>query len=258
MRRTQRWSNVLVSFLSVASSLAVLASDLVVAGYREHYGDALPFVVGYTALQAWFLVAFVRQSPWMPWITIAKALGAYVFLLTFTVIGPAWMAVTPSRYVYLLFDWGPSTKIGMFAFVFLGRGAWNTFNAFMATEPWWRPLRSSRPLLGRLVTLAPVAVIVLCVWAFLTLVKLDAKTFSPEAADVARLVLGDIDCATIRQRGGTTTTDVRQRGTTTYQVEIRYGCAATQVVVRAEDGRLGTASAARPECCADHASPTVS
>jgi hypothetical protein len=250
--------NVFVSFLTVASSLAVLGSDLVVPGYRDHYGDALPFVLGYTALQVWFLVIFVRASRATPWVAIAKAVGAYAFLATFTVVGPAWMAVTPSRYVYQLFDWGPNTKIGMFGFVFVGRGAWNTFNAFMATEDWWRPLRTTRPLLGRLVTAVPVVIIVACVWAFLTLVRIDAKAFSPDAADVARLVLADTDCPTIRSRDGTTTSDVRQRGTATYKVEIRWGCRMTQVVVTAEDGRLGTASTPRPECCADRNSPGAS
>jgi hypothetical protein len=249
MRRWQRWANVFVSLVTVASAVAVLVSDLVVPGYQEHYGDALPFVLGYTALQGWFLAAFLRGDRWMPWAAVAKAVGAWLFLATFTAIGPAWMAVTPSRYVYQVFDWGPNTKLGMFAFVFLGRGAWNTFNAFLATEDWWRPLRTTRPILGRIVTIVPVAIIVTCVWAFLTLVRLDAKTFSPDAADVARVVLADVDCETIRSREGTTTTDVRQRGAATYQVEIRYGCRGTQVVVRAEDGRLGTASAPRPECC---------
>lgn len=249
MRRSHRWVNVFVSLVTVASSLAVLMSDLVVPGYQAHYGDWLPFVVGYTALQAWFLWQFIRGSRWMPSIAVAKAIGAWVFLLTFTAVGPSWMAITPSRYVYQLFDWGPNTKIGMFAFVFLARGAWNTFNAFMATTARWQHLRTTKPLLGRLVTAVPVAIIVTCVWAFLTLVRLDATTFSPEAADVARIVLADLDCTTIRERDGTSTSDVRQRGTATYQVEIRYGCTATQVVVRAEDGRLGTASAPRPECC---------
>jgi hypothetical protein len=249
MRRSHRWLNVLVSLVTLASSLAVLVSDLTVPGYQAHYGDALPFVAAYTALHAWYLAVFLRGDRWMPWVAVAKMLGALVFLATFTAVGPAWMAVTPSRYVYQLFDWGPNTKIGMFAFVFLGRGAWNTFNAFVATEDWWRPLRTTRPILGRLVTIVPVAVIVTCVWAFFTLVQLDAKSFSPEAADVARIVLAGVDCETIRARDGTTTSDVRQRGTATYQVEIRYGCRGTQVVVRAEDGRLGTASAPRPECC---------
>jgi hypothetical protein len=253
MRRSQRWTNVFVSSLTVASSLAVLVSDVVVPGYREHYGDSSLFVAAYTALQIWFLVVFWRGSREMTWVAIAKLVGALAFLATFTVIGPAWMAVTPSRYIYLLFDWGQSTKIGMFAFVFVGRGAWNAFNAFMATEEWWRPLRKTHPLLGRLLTAVPVVIIVGCVWAFLTLVQLDAKTFSPDAAEVARIVLADTDCTTIRSRDGTTTNDVRQRGTATYKVEVRWGCRMTQVVVTAEDGRLGTASAPRPECCADRA-----
>lgn len=251
MHRTLRWVNVFVSLITLASALAVLGNDLLVPGYREHHGDALIFVLGYTAIQTWLLWVFVRGNRWMPWAAVAKALAAYAFLLTFAVIGPAWMAVTPARYVYLLFDWGPSVKIGLFAFVFLGRGAWNTLNAFVLTEHWWRPLRATRPLLGRLVTMVPVVILVTCIWAFFELVRLDAKTFSAEAADVARLVLADLDCETIRARQGTTTTDMRQRGTAMYQVEIRYGCDATQVVVRAEDGRLGTASASRRECCAN-------
>lgn len=255
MRPTLRWVNVLVTLVTLASAVAVLWSDLFVAGYRTHYGDALPFVLGYVALQLWFLFVFVRGSRWMPSVAIAKAVAAYLFLLTFVVVGPAWMAVTPSRYVYLLFDWGPTVKIGLFGFVFLGRGAWNTFNAFVMTEQWWRPLRITRPLVGRLVTLVPVLLIVGCVWAFFQLVHLDAETFSPEAGEVAHVILADLDCDTIRARDGQTSTDIRQRGTIKYQVEIAYGCAATRVMVRAEDGRLGTAVEPRGECCADRSTP---
>ncbi len=255
MRPTLRWLNVLVTLVTLASAIAVLWSDLFVAGYRTHYGDALPFVLGYLAIQLWFLVVFVRGNRWMPWVAIAKTLGAYLFLLTFVVVGPAWMAVTPARYVYLLFDWGPTVKIGLFGFVFLGRGAWNTFNAFVLTEDWWRPLRITRPLVGRLGTLVPVTLIVTCVWAFFQLVHLDAETFSPEAGEVAHVILADLDCETIRTRDGQTTTDVRQRGTAKFEVEIAYGCAATRVMVRAEDGRFGTAVEPRGECCADRSTP---
>ncbi len=250
MRRAVLWLNAFAVALTLASALAVLGSWLADPAYRLHYGDSLLFVLGYTALQAWMLWSFVRDTPAVPWIAVARALAGWLFIALFVSIGPRWMLVTPARYVYQLFDWGPEARIGLFALVFLGRGACNTFSAFVLTRDWWWPLRASRPLLGRLLTAVPVAAIVTCVWLFFEMIRLDARTFSPDAYEVANLVLGGIDCATLRARDGQTTTDLRQRGERRYHVTIRWRCTDLQVEVLAEDGRLGVARAPRLECCA--------
>src|SRR5213083_475827 len=122
----------------------------------------------------------------------------------------------------------------------VGRGAFNTLNAMYFTAPWWRALRVRRPLLGRIVTAAPMAATVFFVWTFLALQREEARTFSSEAQDVARLVYESLDCDAVRAHAGTTTTDLRQRGERRYQVQIAYGCASTRVRVQAEDGRIGT------------------
>jgi hypothetical protein len=133
--------------------------------------------------------------------------------------------------------------------VFLGRGAGNTLVAFALTSTWWRPLRTTQPLVGRLVTAVPIGLTVLAVWAFLQLVRLDAQTYSVEAFDVARLVADGLDCDAVRTRSGQTNTDLRQRGDRTYDIQIAYGCPQTRVVVVDQDGRRGTADVQRPECC---------
>jgi hypothetical protein len=107
-----------------------------------------------------------------------------------------------------------------------------------------------RQLLGRLVTAIPVAAIVCFVWVFFEMVRIDKQTFSPDAYDVAGVVLEGIDCPTLRDREGQTTSDLRQRGDRRYHVTIRWRCADVQVEVRAEDGRLGVARGPRLECCA--------
>src|SRR5262249_51867245 len=73
VRRALRIANVLVAVVTLASALAVLASDLAVPGYREHYRDALWFVLLYVALQFAILVAFVRDDRAVPWLAVAKA-----------------------------------------------------------------------------------------------------------------------------------------------------------------------------------------
>jgi hypothetical protein len=88
------------------------------------------------------------------------------------------------------------------------------------------------------------------VWTFVQLAAEEAKTFSPDAAGIARIVLEGLDCEAVRANAGRTTTDVRQRGERRYEVAIRYDCALTRVVVSAEDGRIGTAAGPRAECCA--------
>ncbi|MGH7895612.1 MAG: hypothetical protein ACREQL_13155 [Candidatus Binatia bacterium] len=249
MPRTLRALNALTALATLASAVAVLGSNLTDPAYHAHYRDAYWFVVLYGAFYALVIYAFVFATPLAPPLSVVKALGAYVFLVIFPDVGQSWMAWTPGRYVYQLFDWGPGAKIGLFAFVFLGRGAWNTVNAFALTREWWFGLRARRPLLGRLLTVVPVAITVFCVWAFLALVRIDNVTFSSEAHEVARLVLAGLDCADVRAKNGTTTTDVRQQGDRRYDVSIQWGCAETRVLVRAPDGKLGTASDPRPECC---------
>src|SRR5262249_59383558 len=172
---------------------------------------------GAAALAGWFVGASGGAAAAVPWIAVAKAVAGLLLVATFKVIGPDWIQVTPARYVYQLFDWsdrldwGPNARLGLYAFVFLGRGAFNTFSAFELTRPLWWSLRETRPLLGRLITAVPVAVMVTCVWLFLEWRRLDLATFSPDASEVARLVLERIDCPTLRQHEGGTTDDVRQR-----------------------------------------------
>ena len=249
MRRVLRWTNVAIAAVTLASALAVLVSDLGVPGYREHYRDALWFVTLYAAAQAVVLAGFARDGWWVPWLALAKTGAAYLFLANFVVLWPAWRTWTPGRYVYDLFDWSADTPIGLFALVLLGRGAFNTVNAFVLTQAWWAPLRLRRPLVGRLVTAVPIAVSVVCVWLFLGLVREEAKTFSPEAHEVARRVLAGLDCAAVRANLGKTTTDLRQGGERRYHVQITYDCVLTRVLVSTEDGRVGTAAMPEVACC---------
>jgi hypothetical protein len=249
MRFAFRWTNVLIAVLTLASALAVLASHLFEPGYAEAHHDAVWFVATYTAIQVVMVVAFARDIWLVPWLALLKAACAWVFLLTFTAVGRYWMAWTPGRYVYQLFDWDPGLKIGLFALAFLGRGAWNTLNVFYFASPWWRPLRVRRPLLGRAVTAVPIALAAFCVWGFLALVRLESRTFSAEASEVAQFVFGGLECEAFRAHPGEVTTDLRQRGTRQYQVRIAYDCTDARVTVVDEDGKLGTAGGPRPECC---------
>jgi len=249
VRLTLRWLCALTALVSLGSAVAVLVSDLTVPGYREHYRDALWFVSAYAAVQLFMAVEFVRDGRFLPWLAVARAAAGWAFLAFFVQLWPQWRWWTPGRYVYLLFDWGESSKVGLFALVFLGRGAFNSFAAFYFSEPWWRPLRQRRPLIGRLVTAAAVSAVALCVWAFFQLVREEALTVSPEAQAVADFVYQNLDCATVRAKDGQTTTDLRQQGERRYQVRIAYGCALTRVSVRAEDGRSGAAAGSQLACC---------
>jgi len=235
----------------LASALAVLGSTLADSGYRAHYQDAVWLVLAYAAFYAWVLYTFawsgrirVAQA-----LAVAKALGAYAFLATFHPIGPLWIARTPGRYVYQLFDWGSEASLVLIAYVYLARGAWNTVNAFVLTRDLWFPLRQSRPLFGRIVTYVPVALTVLFVWMFLRLARMTAEEFSPEAHEIANLVAGDIQCEEIRAKAGTTTTDVRQRGDRRYNVMIGWDCRDLRIVVSDPDGKAGVVRTPRPECC---------
>lgn len=249
MRLILRWLNTLAALVSLASAVAVLVSHLFVPGYRQHYGDAAWFVAAYAGVQLLLMVEFVRDGRLVPWLAVARALAAWVFLAFFVQLWPAWRWWTPGRYVYQLFDWAEGSKVGLFALVFLGRGAFNSFSAFYFTEPWWRPLRQRRPLLGRLVTAAAISAVVLCVWAFFQLVREEARTFSPDAQAVADQVYRNLDCAAVRANAGRTTTDLRQQGERRYEVRIAYGCALTRVTVRAEDGGIGAAAGSQLACC---------
>src|SRR5205809_314468 len=190
-----------------------------------------------------------RDGSLVPWLALAKALATFLFFASFFTSGLYWMAWTPGRYVYELFAWGEETKVGLYALAFLGRGTFNTLNAFYFTRPWWGPLRVRRPLIGRAVTAVPVAAAALCTWAFLALVREETTTFSSDAQDVARTVLAGVDCEEVRANEGKTMTDLRQRGERRYRVEITYGCDITRVLVQAEDGRIGTAAEPQPACC---------
>ena len=246
-----RIANAFGATVCLASALAVLGGNLADPGYRAHYRDALWFVLAYAAFYGWVLYTFA----WSGRVRIAqalgvvKALGAFAFLTAFPAVGRSWMVWTPGRYVYQLFDWGTAASIVLMAYVFLVRGAWNTVNAFVLTRDLWVPLRQSRPLFGRIVTYIPVALTVLCVWAFLRLARMNAEEFSPEAHAIADLVASQIDCDQIRAKAGTTTTDVRQRGDRRYDVMIRWDCADLRIIVRDPDGKAGTARTPRPECC---------
>lgn len=251
MRRAILWLSALATALSLLSALAVAGSWLADPAYRVHFGDSIWFVLGYAALQAWILRAFVRDTPAAPWAAVARAVAGWVFVGLFASIGPLWMRVSPARYVYQLFDWGPEARMGLFALIFLGRGAFNSFAALELTRPWWWSLRDSRPLLGRLLTALAAALVVGFVWLFMQMVRLDATTFSHDAYEVARLVLDDVDCETLRGRSGQTTTDLRQRGDRRYHVTIRWRCGDVQVEVRDEDGKIGVAREPRLECCPD-------
>jgi hypothetical protein len=250
LSRTLRVVNVGTASVALASSLAVLGSWIADPGYREHYHDAPWFVATYAAFHVWVVYAFVTARLRLAQaLTVARTVAAYVFLLTFPMIGLTWMVWTPGRYVYQLFDWGPEARITLMAFVFLGRGAWNTVNAFAVTRDVWFPLRTTRPLVGRLITIIPVAGTVGCVWMFLALARMNATEFSPEAHEVAIIVADAITCDDLRPKVGTTTSDVRQRGDRRYDVSIAWDCADLRVIVHAEDGRIGTVRTSRPECC---------
>jgi hypothetical protein len=248
---TLRILNAVGAVACLASALAALGGNLTDPGYREHYRDAIWYVIVYAAFYAWVLYTFawsanVRVAQAMG---VIKAVGALAFISVFPAIGRTWMALTPGRYVYQLFDWGSEASVVLMAYVFLARGAWNTANAFALTRPIWFPLRQSRPLFGRIVTYIPVVITVLCVWAFLRLARMNAEEFSGEAHEIATIVANDIQCDEIRAKAGTTTTDVRQRGDRRYDVMIRWDCTDLRIIVRDPDGKAGTARTPRPECC---------
>jgi len=249
VRLALRLVNVAVALVTLASALAVLASDLAVPGYRAHYRDALWFVALYAAVQLVMLVEFARDGRLVPWLALAKTAAAYLFLAEFTALWPYWPTWTPARYVYQLFELEGGSKVPLFALVFLGRGAFNTVNVIVFTAPWWTPLRERRPLVGRAVTAVPIGLVATFVWIFMQLTAEETRTFSRDATDVARLVLDGVDCEAVQANAGKVHTDVRQRGARRYEVAIDYRCELTRVVVRAEDGRIGTAAEPRAECC---------
>src|SRR2546428_10144323 len=129
VRLALRLVNLLVALATLASALAVLGWDLRVPGYREHYGDALWFVALYAAVQGVMLVGFARDERLVPWLALAKAVAAYLFLAGFTHLWPYWHVWTPARYVYQLFEWGEERQGGPMALVFLRRRALHTLEA---------------------------------------------------------------------------------------------------------------------------------
>jgi hypothetical protein len=236
--------------VTLASGLAVLVQDLVVPGYREFHRDWVLFVAAYCVFHAFLLDQLLRRGPWLPWLIAARAAAAYAFLLNLTSLWPQWRYWTPGRYVYQLFDVPGVFNLGLYTLIFLGRGAFNTWSLLGATQGWWKPLRRSHPFAGRLVTAGFVAGIVFPVWTFLVLITQEAKDYSPEAEAVAREVLSGIECTTLQEKAGQTTTDLRRRGETNYHVQIAYDCTVTRVVVRMEDGRVGSYSGSPGDCCA--------
>jgi len=169
VRRALRVVNVVIALVTLASELAVLASDLAVPGYREHYRDAAWFVALYAVIQAVMVVEFARDGMLVPWLALAKLGAAVFFFADFLGLWPYWKTWTPARYLYQLFDAPAGPKIALLAFLFLGRGVFNTLNATYFTARWWRPLRVRRPLAGRLVTAVPIGLTAVLVWAFLRL-----------------------------------------------------------------------------------------
>src|SRR5437870_8662246 len=121
MRRSLRWLNVAIALVTLASGLAVLGSDLLVAGYRELHRDAPWFVAAYCAAQVLMVVEFARDGGLVPWLGVAKALAAVLFFASFFTSGLYWMAWTPGRYVYQLFEWGEESQVGLCALAFIGR-----------------------------------------------------------------------------------------------------------------------------------------
>jgi len=219
-------------------------------GYRGYNRDWVPFVAAYCAFQALTLQQLLRQGPWLPWLIGARAVAAYAFLLNLTSLWPQWRYWTPGRYVYDLADIQGILNLGLFTLIFLGRGAGNTWSLIGTTQEWWRPLRKSHPFAGRLVTAGFVAGLIFPIWAFLLVITQEAKVYSPEAEAVAREVLGGIPCATVQEKAGQQTTDLRRRGEKNYHVQIAYGCDVVRVVVRMEDGRVGSYNASPGDCCA--------
>src|SRR5262249_46369085 len=154
---------------------------------------------------------------------------AYAFLAGFLALWPQWRFWTPARYVYQLFAWDDRTAVGLFALVFLGRGAFNTLNAVYFGRDGLFAIRARYPLLGRVLSALPVAVMAGSVWAFMALVREEHQSFSPDAREVAQQVLATLDCDTFRAKLGQTTEDLRKRAEgPTFQVRITYGCPVTK------------------------------
>jgi hypothetical protein len=141
----------------------------------------------------------------------------------------------------------------MYGFVFLGRGAWNMVNVFACTRDWWLAVRERRPLFGRVLTAAAVAMTVGCVWQFMAFVRIEKATYSSEAHEIAQYIEQNLSCDDVRAKAGTTTSDVRQRGDREYHVTIRWACGDTRIVVRDSDDRIGVAVSTRPDCCPEAA-----
>ena len=249
MHRTLRALNVVATGVTLASGLGVLTQDLLVDGYRAYHRDWVTFVTVYCGVQAFTLDQLRRNGPALPWLIAARAGVAYFFLLNLTSLWPQWRYWTPGRYVYELVDVPGTFNLGLYSLIFLGRGAFNTWSLMGATDFWWRPLRRSHPFAGRLVTAGFVAGFVFPVWTFLGVITNEAKVYSPEAEAVAREVLHGIPCATVQEKAGQQTTDLRRRGDTNYHVQIGYDCDVVRVVVRMEDGKVGSYSASPGDCC---------
>jgi hypothetical protein len=242
MRAAVRYWNVVVAGLCALSAGLVLGTNAFDGEYRARSQDNLPFVLAYAGLHIWMIIAFLRDTAAVPWVAVGKAVAAYLFLLTFVPAGPLWMAWSPARYVYQLFDWGPGGEFILFGFLFLGRGVGNTLNALVLTEPWWRPWRVRQPLLSRAFSALPIVIIVLCIWTFAEIIR------TQWARDIAQRVVDDLDCPTVQTKMGQTITDLRQMGRQRFHVRIVYGCPVTQVFVADQSSHVGMAEGAA-SCC---------
>jgi hypothetical protein len=250
VNRILRALNVVATVVTLASGLAVLAQDLLVDGYRAFNRDWVAFVVAYCAVQALLLHQLLRDGPALPWLITGRAAVAYVFLLNLENLWPEWRYWTPGRYVYELVDVRGILNLGLYTLLYLGRGAFNTWSLIGATERWWRPLRRNHPVAGRIVTALFVAGLVFPVWTYLVRITEEAKIYSPEAEAVAGEVLQGITCEMLHERAGRQTTDLRRRGERSYHVQIAWDCRVMRVVVRTEEGRVGSEDAPSGDCCA--------
>ena len=243
MRAGLRYWNVFVSGVCLVSAGLVLGSNAFDAEYRARSLDNVPFVVGYAGLQVWMMGGFARNTWAVPWLGVGKAVAAYLFLLTFVPAGPLWMAWSPGRYVYQLFDWGPGAEFILFGFLFLGRGVGHTINALVLTQQWWRPWRMRQPLLSRVFSALPIVIVVLCLWTYSEIIR------TQWTRDLAQRVVDELDCPTVQTQMGRTITDVRQMGRQRFHVRIVYGCPTTRVFVADQSSHVGMAEGAS-RCCA--------
>src|SRR5262249_37627060 len=114
MRRAILWLNALGTAVTLPSELAGPGPWLLDPTCRLYFAHSPPFVAGYAVLQAWFLWSYVRDTPSVGLVAVLRAVAGWILIALFVSVGPLWMRITPGRYVYQLFDWGPEARIGLF------------------------------------------------------------------------------------------------------------------------------------------------